>query len=69
MVVTIEEQQLRERLKAAGLDTGETISAGQARRLACNAGILLAVLKASHESSTSDGSNASSTKPNAPRSA
>jgi hypothetical protein len=44
IVVTIEEEQLRDRLKAADLDTGEKISAGQARRVACNAGILPAVL-------------------------
>ena len=31
-------------LKAAHLDTGETISPGQARRLACEAGIIPAVL-------------------------
>ena len=31
-------------LKAARLDTGETISAGLARRLACEAGIIPAVL-------------------------
>ena len=44
VVVTIDEEQLRDRLKAAGLDTGEVISAGEARRLACNAGIVPAVL-------------------------
>ncbi len=44
VVVTIDEEQLRDKLKAAGLDTGETISAGEARRLACNAGIVPAVL-------------------------
>ena len=37
---------LRDALKVAGLDTGETISAGEARRLACNAGIIPAVLGA-----------------------
>ncbi len=44
VVVTIDEEQLRDRLKAAGLDTGESISAGEARRLVCNAGIIPAVL-------------------------
>jgi hypothetical protein len=44
IVVTIDEAQLRGRLEAAGLDTGESISAGEARRLACNAGMLPAVL-------------------------
>lgn len=44
IVVKVDEEQLRERLKVADLDTGGQISAGEARRLACNAGILPAVL-------------------------
>lgn len=44
MVVTIDEDALRGRLAAAGLDTGDHISAGEARRLACGAGIIPAVL-------------------------
>jgi hypothetical protein len=44
IVVTISEAVLRDRLAAAGLDTGESLSSGEARRLACNAGILPAVL-------------------------
>jgi hypothetical protein len=45
VVVTIDHTALIEALKVAGLDTGEVISAGQARRLACTAGILPAVLR------------------------
>jgi hypothetical protein len=44
VVVMIDEEALRGRLKAADLDTDDKISAGQARRIACNAGILPAVL-------------------------
>ena len=44
MVVTIDHTVLAGALKAAHLDTGETLSAGEARRLACNAAILPAVL-------------------------
>ncbi|MGI8701060.1 MAG: DUF222 domain-containing protein [Nocardioidaceae bacterium] len=44
LVVTIDQEWLRERLAAAGIDTGESISAGEARRLACGAGILPVVL-------------------------
>jgi hypothetical protein len=44
VVVTIDVQSLRGGLAAASLDTGTDLSAGQARRLACNAGILPAVL-------------------------
>jgi hypothetical protein len=44
IVVTIDEGVLRERLVAAGLDTGDKLSTGEARRLACGAGILPAVL-------------------------
>ncbi len=44
VVVNIDHQTLQGALKAAGLDTGQSLSAGEARRLACNAGILPAVL-------------------------
>ncbi len=44
LVVTINHDQLREDLGAAQLATGGRISAGQARRLACTANILPAVL-------------------------
>jgi hypothetical protein len=44
VVVTIDVDQLRGQLKAAGVDTGDVVSAGQARRLACTAGLMPAVL-------------------------
>jgi hypothetical protein len=44
VVVTLTEAGLRDALAAAGLDTGEVISSGEARRLACGAGIVPAVL-------------------------
>ena len=44
IVVTIEEAKLRSAVAAATLATGERISAGQLRRLACSHGILPAVL-------------------------
>ncbi len=44
VVVTIDHAVLTGALKTAHLDTGETISAGEARRIACGAGILPAVL-------------------------
>jgi hypothetical protein len=44
MIVTTGLEQLRSGLGAAGLDTGAHITAGEARRLACNAGIVPAVL-------------------------
>ncbi len=44
VVVTIDEDGLRDRLAVAGLDTGEVISAGEARRLACGAGLVPLVL-------------------------
>jgi hypothetical protein len=44
VVVTISHDRLREQVGAAHLDTGVDLSAGEARRLACNAGILPAVL-------------------------
>ncbi|QZY28448.1 HNH endonuclease signature motif containing protein [Nocardioides coralli] len=44
VVVTLDADSLTDRLKAAGLDTGDLVSAGQARRLACQAGLVPAVL-------------------------
>jgi hypothetical protein len=44
VVVTMTLEQLRDGLGAAGLTTGEAISAAEARRLACRAGIIPAVL-------------------------
>ncbi len=44
MVVTIDEGRLRSGLGEATLDTGGVISAGEARRLACNAGLVPLVL-------------------------
>ncbi|MBA2419043.1 MAG: DUF222 domain-containing protein, partial [Nocardioidaceae bacterium] len=44
LVITIEHQQLMSGLGAAMLTTGTEISAGQARRLACNAHLIPAVL-------------------------
>ncbi|MGL4178634.1 MAG: DUF222 domain-containing protein [Dermatophilaceae bacterium] len=44
VVVTVDEQHLRDEVGVAGLDTGSTLSIGEVRRLACGAGILPAVL-------------------------
>jgi hypothetical protein len=44
VVVTIDHHHLKEAVGAAHLDTGQDLSAGEARRLACNAGIIPAVL-------------------------
>ena len=44
VVVTIDHDRLRDQLGAAGLATGERISASEAMRLACNANILPLVL-------------------------
>jgi hypothetical protein len=44
VVVTIDQADLKRRLATAGLTTGTPITAGEARRLACNSGILPAVL-------------------------
>jgi hypothetical protein len=44
LVVTVRDDVLRGSLAAAGIDTGESISSGEARRLACGAGLLPAVL-------------------------
>jgi hypothetical protein len=44
MLVTIDLERLRDDLGAAGLDGGARVSAGEARRLACEAGIVPVVL-------------------------
>jgi hypothetical protein len=44
VMVTVDLETLRHQLGAAGLDTGTSISAGEAMRLACNASILPVVL-------------------------
>lgn len=44
IVVTMSEESLRDGLRAAHLDTDAELSAGEARRLACGAGIIPAVL-------------------------
>jgi hypothetical protein len=44
VVVTIDHEQLKASVGSAHLDTGMNLSAGEARRLACNAGIVPAVL-------------------------
>ncbi|TPG17292.1 HNH endonuclease signature motif containing protein [Pedococcus bigeumensis] len=44
VLVTIDHDQLMAGVGAAHLDTGQDLSAGEARRLACNAGIVPAVL-------------------------
>lgn len=44
VIITIEHEKLISGLGAAGLDTGEEISASEARRIACLAGIVPAVL-------------------------
>ena len=44
VVVTIDQDKLTQDLAVAGLSTGTRITAGEARRLACNAGILPMVL-------------------------
>ncbi len=43
-MVTVALGALRKGLRAAGVDTGDRISAGEARRLACEAGIIPMVL-------------------------
>lgn len=45
VVVTMELDRLRAAVGAAGIDTGDSMSAGDLRRIACNAGIVPAVLK------------------------
>ncbi|MGL5809288.1 MAG: DUF222 domain-containing protein [Nocardioides sp.] len=44
VIVTIDWRTLTGQLRAAGLDAGDKISAGEARRIACTAGVLPAVL-------------------------
>ena len=44
IVVTLQHKQLVQDLAAAGVDTGHETSPGDARRIACNAGILPAIL-------------------------
>ena len=44
MLMTMELQRLLDGLGSARLDTGVTISAGEARRLSCNAGLVPVVL-------------------------
>jgi Domain of unknown function (DUF222) len=44
IVITVSFEALQDKLKAAGVDTGQAISASAARRLACQAGLLPAVL-------------------------
>jgi len=44
LVVTVSEDVLRGALRAVGLDTGEKLSAGEVRRLACTARLIPAVL-------------------------
>ena len=47
VVVTIDHDRLRDQLGAAHLDTGHDLSAAEARRLACSAGVLPAILDGS----------------------
>lgn len=49
LIVKIDHQHLLDGLAGAGLDTGTRIGAGEARRLACNAGIIPTVLGANSE--------------------
>jgi hypothetical protein len=44
VVVTVDEQRLRDGVGTAALSTGDDVSAAEARRIACNAGILPIVL-------------------------
>jgi hypothetical protein len=44
LLVRLDHATLQGQLKAAGLDTGDLVSASEARRLACQAGVLPAVL-------------------------
>ena len=65
VVVLIPLDTLLGGLKAARLDTGEPISPSLARRLACQAGIIPAVLGRNSQCSTSAARPGSTTKPNA----
>lgn len=44
VIITLDHDQLVTKLKAAGVDTGDIISSSSARRMACQAGLLPAVL-------------------------
>jgi hypothetical protein len=44
ILVKLDLDTLRDQIRAAGLDTGDLVSASEARRLACNAGLVPAVL-------------------------
>ena len=44
IVITFDEESLRDRSKAGRLDTGESVSAGEVRRMACGAGLVPVVL-------------------------
>ena len=63
VIVTIDHTVLTGAMKAARLDTGESLSAGEARRLACNAAILPAVLSRRSLPSTSATQPGSSPSP------
>ena len=49
MIVKIGVDRLRDGLASAGIDTGVSIAASEARRLACNAGLVPAVLNGRSE--------------------
>ena len=49
VVVTLDVDTLRGQARAAGLDTGDLLSASEARRLACGAGLVPAVLDGSSQ--------------------
>jgi hypothetical protein len=63
VVVLMPLETLMGSLKAAHLDTGESISPGQARRLACAAGIIPAVLGGESEVLDLSRKSASTRKP------
>ena len=56
LLVHVDHQHLLDGLASARLDTGVHLSAGEARRLACNAGLLPSSWAAPPRCSTSDGS-------------
>ena len=68
VVVTVDLQALRTRLGAASLDDGTRISASEARRLACSAGIIPLVLGGDSQPSTSAASGGCSAATSASRS-
>ena len=65
LVVTVDHEKLRQDLATAGLTTGTPITASEARRLACGAGILPAVLDGRSSRSTSAGRSGCSPPPSA----